>query len=384
MLTVPDSQALLALLRKKQNEMVRTLGALVRIESPSTVKAAVDRCGKRVAAEWHKRGARVEVLPQKQRGNHLLITLWPGRRTAGQVLILGHLDTVYDTGTLARMPFRIAKGSAWGPGAFDMKGGIVQALFAVDALERLRIVPGKQVVCLWTSDEEIGSDTSRQLIEREARRSDAVFVLEPAYGLHGALKTSRKGVGQLELEVIGRAAHAGLAPEEGVNAVHELARQISRIASFNDLRRGITVNVDVIEGGTRANVIADRSRAVVDLRAAKISDMQSLERKLHSLQPFHSGARLKVTGGFNRAPLERKMSAALFRKAQILADEMGFEIEESSAGGGSDGNLTAAVGAPTLDGLGAVGDGAHSPSEHVLIRAMPERTALLAALLATA
>ena len=384
MLALPHAQMLLATLRKQQNKMVKTLGALVRLESPSLVKAAVDRCGERVAAEWHKRGARIEFLPQKRRGNHLRVILWPGlRRTTGQLLVLGHLDTVYDVGTLNRMPFHISRGRAWGPGTFDMKAGIVQALFAADALERSRTPLSKRVVCLWTSDEEIGSGTSRKIIEREALRSDAVFVLEPAFGLSGALKTSRKGVGQVEIEFTGRAAHAGLAPEKGVNAVHELALQVSRLAGFTDANRGITVNADIIEGGTRVNVIADRARAVVDIRATRIADMNFLERRLQSLRPILPGAHLKVTGGFNRPPMERKMSAALYRKAQILAEEMGFEIDESSAGGGSDGNLTAAAGVPTLDGLGAVGDGAHSSSEHVLIRAMPERAALLAALLAT-
>ena len=384
MLALPHAQMLLATLRKQQNKMVKTLGALVRLESPSLVKAAVDRCGERVAAEWHKRGARIEFLPQKRRGNHLRVTLWPGlRRTTGQLLVLGHLDTVYDVGTLNRMPFHISRGRAWGPGTFDMKAGIVQALFAADALERSRTPLSKRVVCLWTSDEEIGSGTSRKIIEREALRSDAVFVLEPAFGLSGALKTSRKGVGQVEIEFTGRAAHAGLAPEKGVNAVHELALQVSRLAGFTDANRGITVNADIIEGGTRVNVIADRARAVVDIRATRIADMNFLERRLQSLRPILPGAHLKVTGGFNRPPMERKMSATLYHKAQILAEEMGFEIDESSAGGGSDGNLTAAAGVPTLDGLGAVGDGAHNSSEHVLIRAMPERAALLAALLAT-
>ncbi len=384
MLALPHSQMLLATLRKQQKEMVKILGALVRLESPSFVKAAVDCCGERVAAEWHKRGARIEFLRQKHRGNHLRVTLKPtGPRAKGQLLILGHLDTVYDIGTLQRMPFRIAKGRAWGPGAFDMKAGIVQALFAAEALERTRTPLGKRVVCLWTSDEEIGSGSSREDIEREARRSDAVFVLEPAFGLRGSLKTSRKGVGQVEIEIIGRAAHAGLEPQKGVNAVHELALQISRIAGLNDSRRGITVNADIIEGGTRTNVIAERARAVIDIRAARIADMKWLERRLRSLRPILPGARLRVTGGFNRPPLERKMSAALYRRAQLLADEMGFLIGESPAGGGSDGNLTAAAGVPTLDGLGAVGGGAHSPAEHALIRAMPERAALLAALLAT-
>lgn len=377
-------QALLLDLRKREQAILHLLGALVRAESPSVDKAAVDRCGELVAAEWRKRGARVEVLPQKHSGNHLRVTLWRGRgRPAGQLLVLGHLDTVYELGTLARMPFRVSRGRAWGPGTFDMKGGLTQALFAADALERCQIPLQKRAVFLWTSDEEIGSETSRGVIEREARRSDAVLVLEPAQGVHGDLKTSRKAVGEVELEVIGRAAHAGLDPKNGVNAVHELALQIARLVKLNDNRRGTTVNADIIHGGTRTNVIADRARAVIDVRAVRAADMRALARELHGLQPILPGARIRVTGGFNRAPLERKVTAALFRQAQTIARQMGLRLGESAAGGGSDGNLTGALGVPTLDGLGAVGNGAHGPSEHVIIRALPERAALFAALLVT-
>jgi glutamate carboxypeptidase len=265
-----------------------------------------------------------------------------------------------------------------------MKAGLVQVLFAVDALCELRVEMRKRVVFLWTSDEEIGSDTSRDAIEREARRSDAVFVLEPSLGPKGLVKTSRKGVGEAELLVHGRASHAGLAPEKGVNAVHELALQIARIVKWNDPRRGVSVNADIVEGGTRTNVIAERARAVLDLRALTKADMRALEKRLRSLRPILPGARIEVRGGFNRAPLERRMSAALFVRAKMLAHQMGLELGECMAGGGSDGNLTAALGVATLDGLGAVGDGAHSDKEHAVLRAMPERAALLAALLATA
>src|SRR5216684_3473915 len=240
-----------------------------------------------------------------------------------------------------------------------------------------------RIVFLWTSDEEIGSESSRKLIEAEARRSDAVFVLEPSFGPRGLLKTARKGVGAAELIVHGRASHAGLAPEEGINAIHELARQLAGIEKWNDLRHGVTVNAGVIEGGTRTNVIPERARVVLDLRALRVSDMRSLERRLQALRPFHRGARLEITGGFDRPPLERKMSAALFARAKSLANQMNLALGECTAGGGSDGNFTAALGIPTLDGLGAVGDGAHSSHEHVLINTMPARSALLAALLAT-
>jgi glutamate carboxypeptidase len=264
-----------------------------------------------------------------------------------------------------------------------MKAGIVQALFALDVLQRPGTATSKKVVFLWTSDEEIGSDSSRKLIESEARRSDAVFVLEPALGPRGLLKTSRKGVGEAEIVVQGRASHAGLAPEKGVNAIHELALQMARIKQWNDPRRGVTVNVGIVEGGTRVNVIPEHARAVVDLRATKIADMRRLEKRLGALQPILHEARLVIRGCFNRPPMERKMSAALFARAEALASQMGLSIGESAAGGGSDGNLTAALGIPTLDGLGAVGDGAHSPVEYVITKTMPARAALLAALLAS-
>jgi glutamate carboxypeptidase len=262
-----------------------------------------------------------------------------------------------------------------------MKAGIVQALFAFRALIALRVPLRKRIVFLWTSDEEIGSGSSRTLLQAEARRSDAALVLEPAFGARGLLKTARKGVGEMELIVYGRASHAGLAPQDGVNAIHELAAQISRVEGWNDLKRGIGVNADIVEGGSRTNVIADRARAVFDLRALRVADMREVEKRLRALRPVHRGAKLELRGGFDRPPLERGMSAELFAKAQACAAELGMRIGECCAGGGSDGNFTAALGVPTLDGMGAVGHGAHSPSEHVLVAKMAERAALVAAIL---
>lgn len=363
--------------------MLRTLRDFTLAESPSTEKAPADRCAELIAAEWRKRNVNVSLIRQKSRGNHVRIESRPSaRKSSGQLFVLGHYDTVYATGTLKKMPFTIRGGKIFGPSVFDMKAGIVQALFALDALEASKTPVSKQIVFLWTSDEEIGSESSRKLLETEARRSDAVFVLEPSLGPKGLLKTARKGVGEAELLVHGKASHAGLAPQEGVNAVHELALQISKISQWNDLRRGITINADIIAGGTRVNVIAEKARATLDLRALRIADMHALEKKLKSLRPLLRGARLEVSGGFNRAPLEHKYSAALFARAKQLASQMGLSLGECTAGGGSDGNLTAALGVPTLDGLGAVGDGAHSAHEHVIAKTMPERAALLAALLA--
>ena len=374
----------LRLLKPCLPDMLATLRRFVIAESPSLEKAAADRCCGLIAEEWRKRGARVERITQKHRGDHLRITYSQNKsRPAGQLLVLGHYDTVYSTGTLRKMPFRVSAGKAYGPGTFDMKAGIVQALFALQALQQNNVIRRKRVVFLWTSDEEIGSESSRKLLESEARRSDAVFVLEPSFGPRGLLKTARKGVGEAELIVHGRASHAGLAPEEGINAIHELAQQLARIEKWNDFRRGVTINAGTVEGGTRTNVIPEGARAVLDLRALHASDMRRLERRLRSLRPVHRGARIEVTGGFNRAPLERKMSATLFARAKSLAAQMGLRLGECTAGGGSDGNFTAALGIPTLDGLGAVGDGAHSSHEHVLINTMPARAALLASLLAS-
>jgi glutamate carboxypeptidase len=379
----PLPKKFLRLLKPRLPQMLETLRRFVTAESASLEKAAADRCCGVIAEEWSRHGGRVERIARKERGDLLRIIHAPGKSgPSGQLLVLGHYDTVYSTGAIARMPFRVKAGKAYGPGTFDMKAGIVQALFALQALQQAEIPLRKRIVFLWTSDEEIGSESSRKILETEARRSDAIFVLEPSFGPRGLLKTARKAVGEVELIVHGRASHAGLAPQEGINAIHELARQLARLEKWNDLRRGITINAGIIEGGTRTNVIPERARAVLDLRALHVSDMQSLESRLRALRPLQRGARLEITGGFGRPPLERKMSAPLFAHAKSLAQQMHLRLGECTVGGGSDGNFTAALGIPTLDGLGAVGDGAHSSREHVLINTMPARAALLAALLA--
>src|ERR1700756_789273 len=292
--------------RARESAMVRLLRRFVRCESPSCDKAAVDRFGAVVAREWRRRGAEVKILRQRVRGNHLRVEMAAearrdfGRRDGsadrdyGQILVLGHLDTVYAIGTLAKMPFRVAGGRAWGPGTFDMKGGLVLALAAVDALRTAGVRTRKRVGFLWTSDEEVGSETSRRAIESEARRSDAVLVLEPSLGREGCLKTQRKGVGGAEVIVTGRAAHAGIEPEKGVNAVHELALQIARLMKMNDRVRGITVQATVVEGGTAANVVPERARAVVDIRFARVADAGRIERGLRGLRPILRGARVEV------------------------------------------------------------------------------------------
>jgi glutamate carboxypeptidase len=381
-----EMRKILRLLKSREAEMVRTLESFVRCESPSHDKRAVDRFGEIVAAEWRKRDAKVRVLAVAKLGNQVRaeINLASGPGTRQQITILGHLDTVYPIGTLAKTPFRISGGRAWGPGTFDMKGGLVLALFAVDALKAAGIIPTKKLAFLWTSDEEIGSESSRRAIETEALRSDAVLVLEPSFGRDGRLKTARKGVGTAEIVVTGRSAHAGVDPEKGVNAVQELALQIERVMRLNNRGRGISVQTTVVSGGTVSNVIPDHARGKVDIRFSRAADGPRLDRKFRSLRPITRDARVEIRGGTNRPPLERTAAVrALFRHAQGLMRDMGLPLGEAATGGGSDGNLTAALGVPTLDGLGAVGDFPHSPREHIIIRALPERAALLAGLLAT-
>jgi glutamate carboxypeptidase len=372
-------------LRRRERGMVRMLGQFVRCESPSHQKAAVDRLGKLIASEWRRRGAKVSVLRDKTRGDSVRAEIWLGDgRPKGQIMVLGHLDTVYPLGTLATMPFRVEGGRAFGPGTFDMKAGLVLALSAIDALCTLRLRPKKRLVFFWNSDEEIGSYSSRALIEREARQSDAVLVLEPAAGPEGRLKTGRKGIGTAEIIVTGRSAHAGLDPGAGINAVLELALQIARLKDLNNSRRGIAVQATVIAGGTVSNVVPHHARAELDIRFTHLADAPKIERQLRALRPILPGARVDVRGGINRPPLERTPAvAALFDHAKKRMRELGQTLDETSVGGGSDGNFTAALGVPTLDGLGATGNGAHSAVEHVIIRSLPERAALLAGLLAT-
>jgi glutamate carboxypeptidase len=376
---------LVRLLLRRDREMVSTLRAFVECESPSADKAAVDRFGELVAREWRRRGAAVRVIPQRERGNHVRAEIAPrGGGKPGQLLVLGHLDTVYPVGTLKTMPFRVSGGRAFGPGTFDMKGGLVLALFAVDALREAGLKPAKRLVFFWDSDEEIGSHTSRKWIEAEARRSDAVLVLEPSLGPRGDLKTQRKGVGTAEITVRGRAAHAGIDPAAGVNAVHELALQIERLMKMNEPARGITVQATVISGGSASNVVPAEARAQVDVRCARLADVGRVNRRLKTMKPILKGATIEVLGGINRPPLERTAGVKkLFDYAQTLGREMGIELREASTGGGSDGNFTAALGVATLDGLGVVGDGAHALNEHLVIGKMAERAALIGALLAT-
>ncbi len=327
--------------------------------------------------------ARTRRFPGGRFGPHVLCDfVLPWNKHEGQVLMLGHSDTVHPAGTIRSMPFREEDGRLWGPGVLDMKAGIVSAIFAVQALRELDRRVRRQIVMQLNSDEEVGSESSRALTEKEAQRSEAVLVLEPGTGLDGKLKTARKGVGDYTVTVRGRAAHAGLDFAAGASAILELARQIPMIAEFTDAERGITVNPGVVRGGTRSNVVAAEASVEVDVRIMRRSDAQALDRKFQKLRPFDERCTVEVSGGLNRPPMERTAaSGALFRLARKLAGEMGIELEESLSGGGSDGNFTAALGIPTLDGLGQVGEGAHALHESILVDRMADRTALVAKLL---
>jgi glutamate carboxypeptidase len=353
-------------------EATRTLAAL---ESPSTTKPAVDRCGQAVERYLRDVGARVTRLPRRTVGDHLLAEIGCGDR---QVLLLGHFDTVWDEGQLQRMPLEVRDGRLYGPGVYDMKGGLAIAMLALRALTELGLDPRRRVVILCTSDEEIGSDSSRAPIEDEALRSDAVLVLEPALA-GGAVKTSRKGVGVFELQVDGVPAHAGAEPGRGASAIVELSRQILAVDAMQEPERGISANVGVIAGGSRSNVVAERARAEVDVRVATMADAARVEARLRALAPCDPRTRIRVTGGMNRPPMERTAGVAgLYELARRVASDLGFPLAEGGTGGASDGNFTAALGIPTLDGLGAVGDGAHATHEHVEIEWLPRRAALLA------
>jgi len=377
---------LLSWLAARQPQILSLCRAFVECESPSDDPAAVGRFAQLVA-DTVSGEARVKTIRGTGGyGPHVQCEFrLPGRARQGRILLLGHSDTVHPIGTVrGAMPFRVANGRVCGPGVLDMKAGIAMAIFAARGLSALDIPIRRRVLLQLNSDEEVGSPTSRALTEREARTSDAVLVIEPATGLEGKLKTARKGVGDYTVAVHGKAAHAGLDFASGANAIVELSRQLAKIAGFTDLARGVTVSPGVISGGTRSNVVPAEARAEVDVRVVRLKDAAALDRKFRCLRPLDRRCRIEVGGGLNRPPMERSSGVVrLFRAARKAAAELGFSLDDSLSGGGSDGNFTAALGIPTLDGLGAVGEGAHAPHESVLLECLAPRTALLAKLLAT-
>jgi glutamate carboxypeptidase len=361
--------------------MVAMLREAVEIESPSDDKAALDRMAQFAAGRFANLGGRVTAHPQASAGDHLQVA-FGGRAHVKPILLLGHLDTVWPLGTLQNMPVRESDGKLYGPGVFDMKAGVAMMVNAIAVMQKVHGWLPRPVTVLLVSDEEVGSASSRVITEKLAKEHAAVLVLEPSFGAKGALKTARKGVGEYSLRVQGISSHAGLDFEKGQSAVLELAKQMVKVSAFTDRKRGITVNPGVIAGGSRSNVIAAEAKAQIDLRVATMKDASAMDRKFRGLKPFNKKCKLAIGGGINRPPLERSEKVKkLFTMAREIARDMGFKLEEASVGGGSDGNFTAALGVPTLDGLGAIGDGAHATHEHVVVDALTWRTALLASLI---
>jgi glutamate carboxypeptidase len=369
---------ILSFCEAEQPWLLETIRSLVAAESPTDDKTAVDACGRLVESTLASTGARVTRLPQRERGDHLRAEWGSGNH---QILIVGHFDTVWPVGQIATMPIAEEDGRLHGPGVFDMKAGFSLGMQALRALHATDGMPAARVVMLLTTDEETGSATSRAAIEHEARQSSAVLVLEPSLP-GGAVKTSRKGCGEYELIVHGKAAHAGIDPRKGASAIRELALQVIRLDALQDIDRGVTVNVGRITGGTRTNVVPDLATAAVDVRVPTMGDAEAVDAAMRGLRPALQGTSLEVRGGVDRPPLERSDAVIrLYQMARQVAAELGHGLAEGSTGGGSDGNFTAALGIPTLDGLGATGDGAHARHEHVIVADLPWRAALIAGML---
>jgi glutamate carboxypeptidase len=351
---------------------------MVELETPSRDETAISRFADLIEAET-KGLAKVKRVKAPGFGPHLLLDFQVGAKTKdGQILGLAHSDTVHPTGTLANFPFAVKSGRVYGPGALDIKGGIAQFLTAMRQIQERDLPLRRRVLLQINSDEEIGSDSSRALTEQTAKNSLAVLVVEPGQGPNGDLKTARKGTGDYTVKVQGRAAHAGVDFTAGASAIVELARQIEIIQGFTDLSKGLTVNPGIIRGGTRTNVVAEHAEAQIDIRVERLKDFTALDKKFRALKPLDKRCKLSVEGGLNRPPMERtKAIAALFTAAQLIARDLGVTLNESSTGGGSDGNFTAALGIPTLDGLGMVGEGAHTLHENFQLNRVEDRIALL-------
>ena len=370
----------LAYAESHSEDILATLSHMVYMESFTADKASTDALGGYIKGQLEGLGAQVRVVPQSEVGDHLVADIGEGNQ---QILLLCHMDTVWPTGTIQERPFRVEDGIGYGPGILDMKAGIAIALHALETLNAHNIAPQQRIRIIINSDEEVGSTTSRQLIEDEARKSVQVFCLEPGAGTEGALKTGRKGVGIFEVKVTGRAAHAGNEPEKGISAIEEMAHQVLRLHSLSDLSRGSTVNVGVIQGGAVRNQIAAFAEAKIDLRVTSMQEAERVEREILNSKAVLSGANVEVVGGLNRPPMERTESTAMLVNAvQQLADPLGISLTEAQVGGGSDAQFAAAVGTPVLDGLGGVGEGPHADHEYIVVAELPRRVALLASILA--
>ena len=361
-----------------QQDLLAILRGLVEIESPTLEKAAVDRAGAYVSGQMAELGAEVQRIEQSEVGDH-----WIGSwgSAPGGILMMVHIDTVHPIGTLEHFPWAEADGKIYGPGIMDMKASAAMALTAIKALREGSGLPERRISLMFNSDEETGSHTSLELIRSQAKEHDLVLCLEPALP-DGALKTWRKGIGDFDIEVEGKMAHAGANPSDGVNAIHELAHQIQVVAELADEEAGTTLNVDLIEGGTRTNVIAAHAQATVDIRVLTEEERARVDSGLGALKPLHPKAKLTVTGEWNRPPMPRtEAMIQTFERAREIGAGIGIDLREGGTGGGSDANFVAPLDIPVLDGLGAIGAGAHTLQEHIVTESLAERTALLAALL---
>jgi len=377
-----NHHALSEYFQARQAEMLEVVRQLVIQETPSSDKARLDAFAEFLAERLRSAGAAVEIIANSERGNHLRATFAPAQMDANAkpALVLCHFDTVWAVGALATHPYRVEDGKAYGPGIFDMQTSLMMAEYALRAIQELALPLTRPITILMTSDEEVGSRTSRTLIEEEALRSAYVLVMEsPLPG--GVLKTTRKGIGGWQLTVTGRAAHAGIEPEKGISAIQELAHQILFLHSLTDMSKGTTVNVGVVHGGTVSNVVAPQAVAEIDVRAWTQDEADRVANAIESIRAVTPGAQVTVRGGWNRPPLEAKVTRELFQRAQLIGRSLELDLQEGGTGGGSDGNITGALGVPTLDGLGVPGAGAHADHEHILVDQIAERTALLTALL---
>lgn len=378
MTTIRDDR-LLTHFRQRCNEILATISQLVMYETPSHDKPRLDAFASLLSDRLAAAGAVVEIIEQPVRGNHVRARFVHGDDTAKPALVLCHYDTVWPVGSLATHPFRVEAGKAYGPGIFDMQSSLALVEYAMHAVRDLDIVLPRPVIVLMTSDEEIGSGSSRALIEEEARKADYVLVMEsPLPG--GALKTTRKGTGTFIVETIGRAAHAGVDPYKGINAIEEMAHQVLAIHALADREAGTTLSVGVIEGGSAPNVVPAQAKAQVDVRSWTQAEAERIAQAMATLQPVLPGAQVSVSGGWNRPPLERSATCALYERVCSIGRTLSMELREGGTGGGSDGNFTGALGVPTLDGLGVPGAGAHADHEHILVDEIPGRAALLVAM----
>ncbi len=380
-----DPRQLIEYYRCRKREILGTIGELVVEETPTDDKGRLDVFAAKLAGRYTDAGLETEIITNATRGNHLRARFTNpahvGNGDAAPALILCHYDTVWPVGSLDTHPFRVdEQGWAYGPGIFDMQSSLALAEYVVRGVQALNLRLPRPVTVLVTSDEEVGSQTSRQLIEDEASRAAYVLVLEPPLP-HGVLKTTRKGGGHFALTITGRAAHAGVEPEKGVSAVQELAHQILALHALTDLEVGTTVNVGVVSAGTRSNVVAAHAEARIDVRAWTGVEMERVGAAVQALEPVLEGTKVQVTGGVSRPPLERAVTGGLFAQARTIGRALSLDLQEGGTGGGSDGNLTGALGVPTLDGLGLPGHGAHADHEHIEVDKIGERAALLTALL---